>query len=203
MELCGCSSCVWWTRSLLNTKGILTLPMLLTSDGSLIQCEVFFFLDVVWCCFLCLLMWNLLSSPFRCSVEMALVDWFLWSKRFLSGTYWFHLYIQLCSCGRACLVIDYVSVHKLQNTPTSINLRCWKLLGIIFSSDLRELCSWNIKSLSPENNYFCLRNSILFKIMVHCYSNLMFIKSIWILNELSDQRQVPKFYYDVFYIFLI
>ena len=29
MELCGCSSCVWGLRSLLNTVGILTLPMFL------------------------------------------------------------------------------------------------------------------------------------------------------------------------------
>ena len=36
IELCGSSSCVGGLRSLLNTEGILTLPMFLLSDGSLI-----------------------------------------------------------------------------------------------------------------------------------------------------------------------
>ena len=35
--LCGSSSCLGALRSLLNTEGILTLPMFLLSDGSLIQ----------------------------------------------------------------------------------------------------------------------------------------------------------------------
>ena len=37
IELCGSSSCLGALRSLLNTEGILTLPMFLLSDGSLIQ----------------------------------------------------------------------------------------------------------------------------------------------------------------------
>ena len=37
IELCGGSSCLGSLRSLLNTVGILTLPMFLLSDGSLIQ----------------------------------------------------------------------------------------------------------------------------------------------------------------------
>ena len=43
-ELCGCSSCVWCLRSLLNIKGILTLPMFLLSDRSVVQmwCASFF-----------------------------------------------------------------------------------------------------------------------------------------------------------------
>ena len=36
IELCGSSSCVGGLRSLLNTEGILALPMFLLSDGSLI-----------------------------------------------------------------------------------------------------------------------------------------------------------------------
>ena len=36
IELCGSCSCVGGLRSLLNTEGILTLPMSLLSDGSLI-----------------------------------------------------------------------------------------------------------------------------------------------------------------------
>ena len=37
IELCGGSSCLGSLRSLMNTVGILTLPMFLLSDGSLIQ----------------------------------------------------------------------------------------------------------------------------------------------------------------------
>ena len=36
IELCGSSCCLGGLRSLLNTKGILTLPMFLLSDRSLI-----------------------------------------------------------------------------------------------------------------------------------------------------------------------
>ena len=36
IELYGCSSCVGGLRSLLNTEGILTLPMFLLSNVSLI-----------------------------------------------------------------------------------------------------------------------------------------------------------------------
>ena len=35
-KLCGSSSCLGALRSFLNTEGILTLPMFLLSDGSLI-----------------------------------------------------------------------------------------------------------------------------------------------------------------------
>ena len=37
IELCGISSCLGGLRSLLNTEVILTLPVFLLSDGSLIQ----------------------------------------------------------------------------------------------------------------------------------------------------------------------
>ena len=36
-KLCGSSSCLGGLSSLLNTERILTLPMFLLSDGSLIQ----------------------------------------------------------------------------------------------------------------------------------------------------------------------
>ena len=36
IEQCGSSSCLGALRSLLNTEGILTLPMFLLSEGSLI-----------------------------------------------------------------------------------------------------------------------------------------------------------------------
>ena len=46
IELCGRSSCVGGLRSLLNTEGILILPMFLLSDGSLINMKCFFCLMV-------------------------------------------------------------------------------------------------------------------------------------------------------------
>ena len=47
IELCRCSSCVWGLRSLLNTEDILTLPMFLLSDESLIQLSSASF--TLWC----------------------------------------------------------------------------------------------------------------------------------------------------------
>ena len=58
IELCGCSSFVSGLRSLLNTEGILTLPMFLLSDGSLIQMWSASLFDHIGCCCLCLLLWN-------------------------------------------------------------------------------------------------------------------------------------------------
>ena len=67
IELCRCYGYVWGLRILLNTGGILTLPMFLFSDGSLIQmwsasftwwcrvllsvyyCEIFKFYFLVFC----------------------------------------------------------------------------------------------------------------------------------------------------------
>ena len=100
IELCGSSSCVGGLSSLLNTEGILTLPMFLLSGGSLIQmwsasfawqhrvllsvyyCEIFKFCFWVFC-------GDVLVSDGTV--------WFLWSET-LPGTCWFHLCIQLYSC---------------------------------------------------------------------------------------------------------
>ena len=85
IELCGSSSCLESLRSLLNTEGILTLPMFLLSDGSLIwmwsapfaqQSRVLLSLSIIV---------KSLSSAFACFVEMwwflmALMVWFLWSE---------------------------------------------------------------------------------------------------------------------------
>ena len=71
MELLGCSSCVQGLRSLLNAEGILTWPMLLLSDGSLIQMGSAYFTQ--WCRVLLSLSITL-SSAFGCFVEMW---WFL------------------------------------------------------------------------------------------------------------------------------
>ena len=120
IELCGSSSCLAGLRSLLNTEGILTLPMFLLSDGSLIQ---MWSASFAWWCRVLLslsIIVKSLSSAFGCFVEMqwflmALVVWFLWSELFLSGTCWFHLCILLCSCwlgissGRTYHVNTYLS----------------------------------------------------------------------------------------------
>ena len=85
IELCGSSSCLGALGSLLNTEGILPLPVFLLSDGSLIQmwsasfahwCRVLLSLSIIV---------KSLSSAFGCYVEiwwflMALVVWFLWSE---------------------------------------------------------------------------------------------------------------------------
>ena len=74
IELCGGSSCLGSLKSLLNTVGILTLPMFLLCDGSLIQmwsasfarwCRVLLSLSIIV---------KSLSSAFGCFVEMW---WFL------------------------------------------------------------------------------------------------------------------------------
>ena len=98
IELYRSSSCLGALRSLLNTEGILTLPMFLLSDGSLIQmwsasfaqqCRMLLSLSIIV---------KSLSSAFGCFVEMwwflmALVVW-----NFFQGPGWFHLCITLCSC---------------------------------------------------------------------------------------------------------
>ena len=88
IELCGSSSCLGGFRSLLNTEGILTLPMFLLSDGSLIWMWSASF--AWWCRELLSLsiIMKSLSCAFGCFVEMwwflmAPVVWFLWSFRSL------------------------------------------------------------------------------------------------------------------------
>ena len=57
IELYGSSSCVGVLRSWLNAEGILTLPMFLLGDGSLItNVNVLLLLDGVGCCCLFLLL---------------------------------------------------------------------------------------------------------------------------------------------------
>ena len=103
IELCGSSSCLGGLRSLLNTEGILTLPMFLLNDGSLIW---MWSASFAWWCRVLLslsIIVKSLSSAFGCFVEMW---WFLmatgglismvWNS-FFQGPYWFHLCIQLCS----------------------------------------------------------------------------------------------------------
>ena len=103
IELCGSSSCLGGLRSLLNTEGILTLPMFLLSDGSLLWMWSASFAQ--WCRVLLSLSitvksWILLLGVLgRCGGFC----WHWWFdfydlKLFLSGTCWFHLCIQLYSC---------------------------------------------------------------------------------------------------------
>ena len=103
IELCGSSSWLGGSRSLLNTDGILTWPMFLLSDGSLIwmwsasfawQCRVLLSLFIIA---------KSLSSALGCLWKCGDFWWHWWFdfcglKLFLSGTCWFHLCIQLCRC---------------------------------------------------------------------------------------------------------
>ena len=81
IKLCQCSSCVGGLRSLLNTEGILTLPMFLLGDGCLMHMLSDSFLDGVGCCCLCLLF--SVYSAFWCFVEIL---WFLMAL--LVGVLW-------------------------------------------------------------------------------------------------------------------
>ena len=85
IELCGSSSCLGSLRSLLNTEGILTLPIFLLSDGSLIW---MWSASFAWCCRVLLspsIIVKSFSSTFGCFVEMllflmALLAWDPWSE---------------------------------------------------------------------------------------------------------------------------
>ena len=68
LGLCGCSSCVWGLRSLLNIRRIMTLPMFLLSDGSLIQMWSAFF--ALWCRVL-------LSLSVYCEISKYHFGWFV------------------------------------------------------------------------------------------------------------------------------
>ena len=114
IELCGSSSCLGGLRSLLNTEGILTLPMFLLSDWSLIQmwsdsfagwCRVLLSLSIIV---------KSLSSALCVLWRCGDIWWHWWFdfcvlKLFLSRTCLFDLCIQLCSCWLAFPVVDYIS----------------------------------------------------------------------------------------------
>ena len=120
IELCGSSSCLAGLRSLLNTEGILTLPMFLLSDGSLIQ---MWSASFAWWCRVLLslsIIVKSLSSALGVLWRCSGFWWHWWFdfyglKLFLSGTCWFHLCILLCSCwlgissGRTYHVNTYLS----------------------------------------------------------------------------------------------
>ena len=113
MELCDFSSCVWGLRSLVNTKGFwlyhvsIEWWMFYTNVRySFAQwCRVLLFLPVIV---------KFLSSAFWWFVEMWWFGFYV-LKLFLWGTYSFHPCIQLCSCGWALPVIDYVSFLSIWN----------------------------------------------------------------------------------------
>ena len=85
IELCGISICPGGLRSLLNIERILTLPMFLLSDESLIH---MWSASFAWWCSVLLslsIIVKSLSSAVGCFVEMwwflmALLVWFLWSE---------------------------------------------------------------------------------------------------------------------------
>ena len=134
--LCGCSSCVCGLRSLLNTERILTFPTFLLSDGSFMWMWNASFAQ--WCRMLVFsIIVQSLNSAFGWFVEMwwflmALVVWFLWSEiLFFSWTYWFHLCIQLHSCGlgissdRLCQFSEHLELDLLD--PWVKTRWCWYL----------------------------------------------------------------------------
>ena len=119
IELCGNSRCLGGLRSLLNTEGILTFPMFLLSDGSLIwmwsasfawQCRVLPSLSIIV---------KSLSSALGCFVEMwwylmALLVWFLWSET-LSFRDLLVSLMYSAVVGWAFPVVDYVSFLCIWN----------------------------------------------------------------------------------------
>ena len=103
IELCKSSSCLEGLRSLLSIEGILTLPMFLLSNRSLIQMWIasFSWWYRVWLSLsITVKSLNLLLGVlWRCG-HFWWHGWFDFYdlKLFLSGTCWFHLHILLCSC---------------------------------------------------------------------------------------------------------
>ena len=102
IDLCGSSSCERGLRSLLNTEGILTLPVFLLTDESLIwmwsasiawQCRVLLSLSIIVKSKLCF--WVFYRDVVVSDGTGSLISNGL--KLFLSGTCWFHLFIQLCN----------------------------------------------------------------------------------------------------------
>ena len=152
-ELCGSSSCVWGLRSLLNTKGILTLPMFLLSDGSLIQCEVLILLNDVGCCYLCLLLIIVksLSSAFWVFVEMwwfliALLVWFLWPETL---------------SFRDLLVLHMYSAVQLWAGAIQ-----WQIMSVFWASGIRSFGCMSkdlmvVVTLKNPNLAFCLDASVV------------------------------------------
>ena len=132
IKLCGSSSCLGGLRSLLNTEGILTLPMFLLSDGSLIWIWSSSFAQ--WCRVLLSLSIILKSFKFCFWVFLWRCDGFWWHwwfdiyglKLLLSGTCWFHLCIQLCSCwlGISSGRLYQFSVH-VELDPLDAWVKSW------------------------------------------------------------------------------
>ena len=117
IELCGSSSCQEGLRSLLNTEGILTLPMFLLTDGSLVWVWSASFAQ--W--FRVLLSLSVIaSSAFGCLVEMwwllmALVVWFLWSETLSFRDLLVSCVFSCAVAGRTFPVVDSISFLCIWN----------------------------------------------------------------------------------------
>ena len=121
IELCGSSSCVGGLRSLLNIEGILTLPMVLLSDESLIQmwsasfaqwCRVFavsvYFYEIFKFCFGVICRDVVVSDGPGGLISMV------WNS-FFKGPVGF-TYVFSCAVGSwAFVVVDYVSFLRILN----------------------------------------------------------------------------------------
>ena len=120
IELCGSSNYLEGLRSLLNTEGILTLPMFLSSDGSLIQMWSASF--AWWCRVLLSLSINVksLSSAFGCFLDVVVSDGtggfisVVWNS-FFQGPVVFTYVLSCAVVGWAIPVIDYISFPCIWN----------------------------------------------------------------------------------------
>ena len=115
----GHSSCVGGLKSLLNTEGILTLPV--SVEWRIFDMNVKWFF-AQWCRVLLSLsiFMKSLSSTFGWFVEMwlflmALVVWFLWSETFFQGPVDFTYVVSCAVVGWAFPVVDYISFLSIWN----------------------------------------------------------------------------------------
>ena len=121
IELCGGSSFLGSLRSLLNTVGILTLPMFLLSDGSLIWMWSASFAQ--WCRVLLSLsiIVKSLSSAFGCFVGDVVVSdgtggliSMVWNS-FFQGPVGFTYVFSCAVVGWVFPVVDYISFMCIWN----------------------------------------------------------------------------------------
>ena len=121
IELCGSSSCVWGLRSLLNTEGILTLPMFLLSDGSLIwiwsasfdrRCWVVLSLSIIVKSFK-FSFWVFCEDVIVSDGTGGLIS--MVSKSFFQGPVGFTYVFSCATGGWAFPVVDYLRFLRIFN----------------------------------------------------------------------------------------
>ena len=143
MELYGCSSCVWGLRSLLITEGILTLPVFLLSDESLVWMWSAFFLlvrgvaiSICYCETFKFCFWMFCMDVLVFDGTGGLIS-MVWNS-FFEGPIGFTYVFSCVVVGWAFPVIDYVSF-----------LSIWNLIFWIHEQGL------DVASTFKENFVFC------------------------------------------------